>query len=63
MKEVFTGDPDLLYAGHANSILKPILGSSSLLLLDGERHRDERKLMMPPFHGERMHAYGQVMRS
>jgi cytochrome P450 len=62
VKEVFTGDPEVFHAGEANAILKPILGASSLLLLDGPRHRDERKLMMPAFHGERMQAYGQIMR-
>ncbi len=61
IKEVFTGDPEVFHAGSANLILKPILGRSSLLLLDGERHMKERRLMMPSFHGERMHAYGRVM--
>src|SRR5258708_5672713 len=42
IKEVFTGDPDVFHAGSANVILKPILGKSSLLLLDGERHMKER---------------------
>lgn len=62
VRDVFTGDPEILHAGQANAILKPILGGSSLLMLDGPRHRDERKLMMPPFHGERMATYGRVMR-
>ena len=61
IKEVFTGDPDVFHAGSANIVLKPILGRSSLLLLDGERHMTERRLMMPSFHGERMQAYGGVM--
>src|SRR5262249_11166539 len=33
-----------------------------LLLLDGARHLHERRLMMPPFHGERMQAYGETIR-
>ncbi len=61
IKEVFTGDPDVFHAGSANTVLKPILGRSSLLLLDGERHMKERRLMMPSFHGERMHSYGTIM--
>jgi cytochrome P450 len=61
IKEVFTGDPDIFHAGSANIILKPILGRSSLLLLDGDRHMSERRLMMPSFHGERMHAYRRVI--
>ena len=42
--------------------MRPILGDGSLLLLDGAAHREERKLMMPAFHGERMRAYGESMR-
>jgi cytochrome P450 len=38
-----------------------LLGSQSLLLLDGERHRRHRRLLMPPFHGDRMRAYGDVI--
>ena len=37
--------------------LEPILGSRSILLLEGDEHLARRKLMLPPFHGERMRAY------
>ena len=57
VKEIFTASPDLLRAGEANVILEPFLGSNSLLLMDGARHKRERKLLMPPFHGERMRLY------
>ena len=63
IKEIFTADPDELRAGEANFIIAPVVGRSSLLLLDGARHRRERKLLMPPFHGERMRLYGDVMRT
>ena len=62
VRDLFTGDPDELRAGEANVILRAVLGEHSLLLLDGERHLRERKLMLPPFHGERMRAYGDAMR-
>jgi cytochrome P450 len=61
VREVFTGDPELLRAGEANSLLQAALGRSSLLLLDGEQHLRERRLMLPPFHGERMRAYGSLI--
>lgn len=61
IRQVFTGDPANLQAGRANRILKPIVGSNSILMLDGARHKRERKLLMPPFHGRRMHLYSQVM--
>ena len=62
IKEIFTGDPETLRAGRGNEILRPVFGPNSVLLLDGERHRRERKLLMPPFHGERMRLYGGIMR-
>lgn len=62
IREIFTGSPDVMYAGPANDILEPVVGQGSLLLLDGPRHLRERKLLLPPFHGERMHRYGDVMR-
>jgi cytochrome P450 family 135 len=61
VKQVFTGDPRLLHAGEANRILLPLLGHHSVLLLDDEAHMRQRKLMLPPFHGERMRSYQGVM--
>ncbi len=63
IKDIFTADGDDLRSGEAAApILGPILGAHSILLLDGERHHRERRLMSPPFHGERMHVYGRLMR-
>jgi cytochrome P450 len=62
IRDVFTADPDEVPAGEANVLLRSALGENSLLLLDGARHRRERKLIMPPFHGERMRSYGRTMR-
>jgi cytochrome P450 family 135 len=42
-------------------VLEPILGSRSLLLLEGADHLAHRKLMLPPFHGERMRSYEPVL--
>ena len=57
VKQVFTGDPRLLHAGEANIVLLPVLGSNSVLLLDDDAHMSQRKLMLPPFHGERLKGY------
>lgn len=62
VREVFTGPADVLHAGPANDLLTPVVGEGSLLLLDGERHLRERKLLLPPFHGERMQRYVAEMR-
>lgn len=61
VKQVFTGDPNLLHAGKGNEILAPILGSASTLLLDGDEHMRHRKLLLPPFHGRRMRSYERVV--
>jgi cytochrome P450 len=61
VKDVFGLGPDQAHAGKGNVILKPVLGEHSLLLLDGAEHIRQRKMMMPAFHGERMHAYGATM--
>jgi cytochrome P450 len=44
-----------------NIILEPILGSQSLLLQEGAEHLARRRLMLPPFHGERMRSYEAVL--
>ena len=61
VKQIFTGDPRLLHSGEANGILRPIVGPNSVLLLDDRAHMSQRKLLLPPFHGERMKAYGELM--
>jgi unspecific monooxygenase len=47
--------------GKSNDLLRPLVGDFSLLLMEGKRHRRERKLLMPPFHGERMKSYGTLI--
>jgi cytochrome P450 family 135 len=61
VKEVFRGPPDRLRAGEANEVLGAALGLRSVLLLDGDEHLRQRRLMLPPFHGQRMRAYEDVM--
>ena len=63
IKQVFTGDPRLLHAGEANVVLQPVLGANSVLLLDEAAHMRQRKLMLPPFHGDRLRGYADTMRS
>ena len=44
-------------------VLTPIVGPRSVLVIEGRDHLAHRKLMLPPFHGERMLAYGETMRA
>jgi cytochrome P450 len=63
VKEVFTGPPAQMHAGEANAtVLEPALGPNSVLTLDDAPHMRQRKLLLPPFHGERIAAYGELMR-
>jgi cytochrome P450 len=62
IREVFTGDPAVFRAGEANETVRPMVGDRSLLLLDGAEHVRRRKLVLPPFHGDRIAGYGRAMR-
>ncbi len=61
IEQIFTTDQRQLESGRANRILLRMLGDNSLLLLDGDRHKQHRQWLMPPFHGERMRAYGELI--
>ncbi len=61
LKRLFGADRRNTIAPGRNVILRPILGERSLLLQEGDEHLRRRKLMLPPFHGERMRAYETVM--
>ena len=58
---IVAGDPDVFHAGLANRPLRPILGRWSLLTLDRSPHMRQRKLLLPPFHGERLRAYADLI--
>jgi cytochrome P450 len=59
LKQLFTASPDI--AGTPQPNLSRILGSGSIFGLDGEEHRQRRKLLVPPFHGRRMQAYAGLI--
>jgi cytochrome P450 len=62
VKKLFMADRVNTIAPGRNIILTPLLGHRSLLLQEGEEHMRRRKLMLPPFHGERMRGYETVIR-
>ena len=41
----------------------PLVGRQGLLLLEGDAHRQERRLLTPPFHGRRMRTYGDAIQA
>ena len=61
LQAIFSADSTHLEAGRGNRGLEFLLGNNSLILLDGDRHQRQRQLLTPPFHGERMRAYGETI--
>ncbi|MEL6901895.1 MAG: cytochrome P450 [Cyanobacteria bacterium J06606_4] len=61
IKDIFAGGGDQFDVGRGQRILQPLFGNNSLLILDGERHKRERKLLMPPFHGARVKSYSETI--
>jgi cytochrome P450 len=61
IKTVFTASPDTLRVGELRAAMAPMFGHHSILLLDGQQHMRQRKLMLPPFHGERMARYAELI--
>ncbi|YAF93940.1 MAG: cytochrome P450 [Nodularia sp. CChRGM 3473] len=64
VQEILTNDRKKFAAlGENNKILKPLVGDYSVFMLEGDRHRKRRQLVMPSFHGDRMRNYGELIRS
>jgi len=61
VREVFTAPPDVLHPGEGARILEPVVGRNSVILLDEGAHLEQRKLMLPAFHGERMQRLTALM--
>jgi cytochrome P450 family 135 len=61
VRDVFGLDPAIAPAGQSWEFLRPFAGPHSILLLDGEEHLRERRLMAAPFHGERMRALAPLI--
>jgi cytochrome P450 len=61
IKLLFTSDRVNTIAPGRNIVLRPLLGPQSLLLQEDDEHLRRRKLMLPPFHGERMRAYERTI--
>jgi cytochrome P450 len=61
VKQVFTAPPDVLRPGEGARVLEPVVGSNSVILLDEGAHMEQRKLMLPAFHGGRMERLTGLM--
>ena len=61
IQQILTTDPEMFEIGRGNRVLQFLLGENSLILLDGQKHQRQRRLLIPPFHGERMRTYGKLI--
>ncbi len=61
VRAVFRLDPAIAPAGQSWEFLRPFAGPHSILLLDGDEHLRERRLIQGPFHGERMHGFAPII--
>jgi hypothetical protein len=61
IRELFTASPEAIHPGEGARVLEPTVGSNSVILLDEAPHMEQRKLLLPAFHGERMQAIAGLM--
>ena len=61
VREVVRGDPAILWMGDANGLFRPVVGSSSILVLDGEEHLRHRRLMMPAFRHNHVARFEELI--
>jgi cytochrome P450 len=61
IRSLFTAPPDRVPTLAAESPLRPVLGPASVLTANGPRHMRQRKLLLPPFHGEAIARYEQMI--
>jgi len=60
LRQLFNRDRKQFVAPR-NPLVQPVVGDRSLFMMEGDRHRRERKLLMPPFHGDRLRSYGETI--
>jgi cytochrome P450 len=60
-RSLFTADPELVPSLTAESPLRPVVGGSSVLTANGKRHLRQRRLLLPPFHGDAVAQYERMI--
>src|ERR1041385_29911 len=62
VKEAFAQGPFEVNSGEPNQVLRPVIGTRNLLLMDGAEHLHRRRMVLPAFHGERIAGYEHMIR-
>jgi cytochrome P450 len=61
IQEIFMLPSSKLDFRKATHVFEPLMGEQSIVLQEGRSHQRQRQLMVPPFHGDRMRSYGQLI--
>ncbi|MBD2512306.1 cytochrome P450 [Nostoc muscorum FACHB-395] len=61
IQKIFTATYESFESSQNNNLLKLLLGENSILSCSGEQHQRQKRILLPPFHSERMHDYSQVI--
>lgn len=61
VEQIFTAPPETFTLGQITHVFRPLTGDRSLIMLDGREHLQQRKLLMPPLHGQRMQVYADAI--
>jgi cytochrome P450 len=63
VRDVFKRDPQVLHSGEGNEFLRAAVGPTSVLVVDDQPHARQRRLLLPPFKGERMRGFFDAMQA
>ncbi|MGN6255550.1 MAG: cytochrome P450 [Solirubrobacterales bacterium] len=61
VQRIFTADPAVVHAGEGRRLMAPIFGENSVVCLDEEPHQAQRRLLLQPFHGDRLSVYEDLV--
>ncbi|NJN30432.1 MAG: cytochrome P450 [Synechococcales cyanobacterium RM1_1_8] len=63
VQAIFTTLADQFDYGKVTQVFRPLVGHESLIMQQGDRHRRQRKMLMPALHGEQLNGYGSVIQA
>jgi cytochrome P450 len=61
IKRVYRAPSDVLEGGDSSAFLEPFVGRNSILILKGSQHLEQRRQMLPPFHGEALKRWAATI--